>query len=215
VKRQLAAHFVQQLLSTLTAAWLLGREPINVPWATSTLLGRWRCSILAAYSKKYLTKLEDKQSIALQHTLDLALFDWVKVRLLDFGPEETIRDLCVSSYVAFVARGFDAVFRGSQVFTIFQRSCRFSGHPNWSLSKLCVSAFVKNSPPLSLTAFHCLYSNITSMSSHQGQPFRPSLKLMPVHHRISALVRSARHGLSRMNSTNMLHLMACMTIWVR
>lgn len=105
MKRQLAAHFVQQLLSTLTAAWLLGREPMNVPWATSTLLGRWRCSIAAAYSKKYLTKLEDKQSIALQHTLDLALFDWVKVRLLDFGPEETIRDLCVSSYAAFVAHG--------------------------------------------------------------------------------------------------------------
>lgn len=94
VDHALNSPFVQHLMAGLRGHWLLGRERQAPPGSTD--LDRWRNAITAAFSEEYLLLLEDKQSIALQHTLDLALFDSVKVSLLASGTKAAIQELCVS-----------------------------------------------------------------------------------------------------------------------
>lgn len=94
VHHKLNSHFVQHLVANLRGQWLLPR--VEPPALDSTELDLWRNSIIAAFSNEYLLVLGDKESIALQYTLDLALFDSVKVKLLASDAKAAIQELCVS-----------------------------------------------------------------------------------------------------------------------
>lgn len=96
VHLKLNSLFVQHVMAQLRGPWLFSRaEP---PARDSTELDLWRNSIIAAFSDEYLLVLGDKESIALQYTLDLALFDSVKVKLLASDAKAAIQELCVSLF---------------------------------------------------------------------------------------------------------------------
>lgn len=101
----LSCVFVQHVVAKLRGPWILGRaEP---PLLDSTELDRWRISTMAAFSDEYRVVLRDKESIALQYTLDLALFDSVKVKLLASGAKAAIEELCVFFFFSMIMAGGD------------------------------------------------------------------------------------------------------------
>lgn len=139
VHHKLNSLFVQHLVANLRGQWLLPQ--LEPPVIGFTDLDQWRNSLIDAFSDEYLAVLGDKESSALQHTLDLALFDSVKVNLLAFGVKADIQDLCVSCFCSVMAEGVvllhifaaDQITMNLQVLFYFDR---ITAHPKMSSSML-------------------------------------------------------------------------------
>lgn len=95
VHHKLHASFVKRLVQAFTAAWLLASRS-GASFRQDTEIAKWRNDMLETFSKAYFNRpTTDQRSIALQYMLDLALFDHVKVKLVEQDPEAAIRYFCV------------------------------------------------------------------------------------------------------------------------